>query len=63
MIKIHKWTCKECDDKLFLRVNDELPKDVIRLGVFEEYVSKHVILKGHEMTHKEKEDGTKIKYV
>lgn len=56
MIKIHRWKCKQCDDKLFLRVDTENEKDMARLGTFENYVSKHVIEKQHEMEHTEKEE-------
>jgi len=62
MIKVHKWSCIQCEDKLFLRVNDEIEKDRNRLKKFEEYASKHVIQKGHEMKHKEKVE-TGAKYV
>jgi len=58
---VHKWTCKKCDDKLFLRVDDQEEKDRNRLKKFEEYATKHVLNKGHEMIHKEKiESGVKF---
>jgi hypothetical protein len=56
MIKVHRWTCKKCDDKLFLRVDDQKESDMIRLTMFESYVSRHVIITDHEMSHIEKEE-------
>jgi len=56
LIKEHKWTCDQCDDKLFLRVDDSIEKDIFRLGEFENFVSLHVMKTGHTMTHKEKID-------
>jgi len=55
-IKIHKWKCIQCEDKLFLRVDDQSEKDRNRLKKFEEYATKHVLKFGHEMTHKEKKE-------
>jgi len=55
-IKIHRWTCDKCDDKLFLRVDDENPLQLIRLTKFEAYATKHIIEMDHEMTHIEKEE-------
>jgi hypothetical protein len=55
-IKIHKWKCDNCDDSLFLRVNDEIEIDRIRLTKFESHVSRHCIEMEHEFTHTEKED-------
>jgi hypothetical protein len=54
MIKIHRWKCNNCEDKLFLRVDDEKDADLIRLTMFESWVSRHVIKTDHEMTHTEK---------
>jgi hypothetical protein len=51
MIKVHRWTCKKCDDKLFLRVDDQKESDMIRLTMFESYVSRHVIITDHVMSH------------
>lgn len=56
MIKLHRWKCKKCEDKLFLRVDDSIPFDLERLELFLAYSSKHVIATGHEMIHTEKED-------
>jgi hypothetical protein len=47
---------------LYLVVNDELEKDKERLQKFQTYATKHVLTKGHEMIHKEKEE-TGAKYV
>ena len=62
MIKIIKWTCAKCEDKLFLRVDDTSEKDKARLVKFETYATKHVLNEGHEMIRKEKEE-TGAKYV
>lgn len=56
MIKIHRWKCNKCEDKLFLRVDDEKDADLIRLTMFESWVSRHVIKTEHEMEHTEKEE-------
>ncbi len=62
MIKYHKWDCNNCDTKLFLRVDDQDPREVIRLLKFETFVTKHCIEKNHQITHREKEEF-KTKYV
>jgi len=54
VVKVHRWTCKQCDDKLFLRVDEKREADLIRLTMFESYVSRHVIKTEHEMNHIEK---------
>jgi hypothetical protein len=54
MIKTHRWKCKQCEDKLFLRVNDSIETDLKKLTKFEAHVSRHVIKMEHEMTHEEK---------
>ena len=55
-IVTHKWICKKCDDKLFLRVDENNENDLKRLSMFEQYVTKHVLKTEHEMNHVEKED-------
>jgi len=56
MIKIHRWNCIQCDDKLFLRVDDQVPKELERLEKFYQFASMHVLKTDHEMIHKEKEE-------
>jgi len=60
MIKIHRWICKNCDTKLYLVVNDELEKDLIRLVKFEAHNTVHVLKTGHEIIHREKEEKLSI---
>jgi len=61
MIKTHRWKCKDCDEKLFLRVDDDQPLNLIKLVKFEAFVTKHCINKDHEVVHTEKEEkGFKI---
>jgi len=62
LIKIHKWTCKNCDTRLFLKVDDQDPKQKLKLLNFTSFVTKHCIEKEHEITHKEKEEF-KVKFV
>jgi len=61
MIKIHKWECKDCDTRLFLRVDDQDEEKKARLEKFGNFVTKHCISLGHEVIHKEKtETGAKF---
>jgi len=62
MITIHKWDCKNCDTRLYLKVDDQNPLHSIKLLGFGSFVSAHCIEKGHEVIHTQKEDF-KIKYV
>ncbi len=63
LITVHKWNCINCDTKLFLFVDSENPEDIKKLGRFENFVSKHCLLKEHEVTHKQKEGGFVVKRV
>jgi len=62
LITIHLWTCKNCETKLFLRIDDQNPKHALKLMRFSTYVTKHCIEKKHQIIHKEKQES-KIKYV
>jgi len=62
MIKIHKWTCKNCETNLYLKVDDDDFKHKLKLLQFATFVTKHCIEKNHQVIHKEKEEF-KIKYV
>jgi len=62
MITIHKWDCKNCDTRLFLKVDDQDKLQRIRLLTFSCFVTKHCLELGHNVIHKQKEDF-KIKYV
>jgi len=61
MIVDHKWSCKDCDTKLFLRVDDSI-QDMGKLTKFEAHIAKHVIETGHEVFHHTKGE-VKIKFV
>ncbi len=56
MIKIHKWSCEKCVNKWYLKIDDSIETDLIKLGHFEEAVSMHVLIEEHEVIHKEKGD-------
>jgi len=55
LIKIHRWICEKCSDRLYLVVDDTKEKDLARLEKFYQYSSMHVLKTNHEMVHTEKE--------
>jgi len=62
MITLHKWTCQDCDTKLFLRLDDSKIELTVKLGMFEAFVTKHCIEKNHQVVHKSKGEF-QLKYV
>ena len=58
---VHRWNCKDCDDRLYLKVDENSEKDLQRLTKFEAYISSHVSKTRHQVIHKQVGDF-KIKY-
>lgn len=53
MIKILRWTCKQCDAKYYFRSDTEDERNQIRLVKLQKLISQHIMDTKHEVLCRE----------